>query len=539
MRYWHTNLTVAVFLLLCGMSAGIVGCTKAPTPKDSDIKFDKVAKVEKPAAPKEISATSPAVTAPAAKEPEAKEPTTKETPQPAANDLAAKEPAAKDFDVKEPVAKDLDAKEPATFVAQDTPKKDKTKDKSKDKSKDKESPKDTSKEPKFEFKEPSEVGGKTFAEWLKLMENVDPLIREDAMKNVTAFGPNKSPEALPKIIFQMNRHKSIPIDLSMRVNGIIAMTAILQQMGMAKKEPSEKLLKDTFEVYKFCLKDGQVIMKVRALQGLPWLGPISHDAIENVILLCKDPVTWEVRKEALQTLTRIAKDPQGELHPKVMPELRLAIKDSAYLVRQTAVQAITFVNTPKVPPELFKALGEEKSVQVRLTILNCIASLSPAMEADDRPLVVKKLEAHLLVEPDPILNMWTHATIMTTSKSISKKHLDPVITRLNESKDPSVRVQALAVISLGGEKAKVVCLKDVLAAIHDPDQNVAVAAMMCSVQLRATEAIPILEKIESGKKAPEYLKAAAAKALDAFDELKAMAEDKAKKDKDNKTPDKK
>jgi HEAT repeat protein len=537
MRYCGTKWTVAILFLVCGMSVGILGCTTDPNEKHNDVKVERDPKAKETAAQKL-----------AARELVAKELAAKEL---AAKNIDTKDPEATELPGNESLAKELSGTDLTAVLAQATKIKDKTKGKETTKEPAKESPKD----PKYEFKEPSEVAGKTFQGWLKIMkETKDPVRREEAMKYITAFGPTKSHEALPDVIFQLNRHKTEPngVDLSVRVNGIMALTMIYRQMAMAKKDPPEESHKKAFALYKYFLNDGQVIMRVRTLQGLPSLGPIAHDAIPDVIGLTKATITWEVRKEALQTLTIIARDAKGVPDPKVMPQLRNRAKeDISYVVRQTALEALAMLSAPKVPPELIQALDGDPAVQVRLKVLDLLGKLEKDMEDNDRKVALKKLNTHLTLEKDPILLIWTHGTIMTLMKKVTSAHMYPVVNYVND-KDPAVRVQALTMIGVCGKDAKQFAQKEVLDELHKclppengkkfeyPDLNVAVAAMKAAVGIHAFEAVPVLEKIHNDKKAPEFLEVNAGKALDAFDQLKAHLEgkDKKDKDKDKKTPEK-
>lgn len=547
MRYWVTNSTIAIFILACGMSTGIAGCTKDPDDNKKD------AKAKEPTTPVLAATELPAKKLPVknldAKDPKATEFPGNESPAKdfTAKSLDAEDPEATGFPGNESRAKDIAATEATAVLAQAT----KTKEKTKGKEATKEPTKESPKEPKYDFKEPSEVAGKTFQEWLKLMkETKDPVRREEAMKYITAFGPTKSHEALPEVIVQLNRHKTEPngVDLSVRVNGIMALSTIYRQMAMAKQDPPEESHKKAFAIYKYFLNDGQVIMRVRTLQGLPSLGPIAHDAIPDVIGLTKATITWEVRKEALQTLTLIARDAKGVPDPKVMPQLRNRAKeDISYVVRQTALEALAMLSAPKVPPELIQALDKDPAVQVRLKVLDLLVKLEKDMDENDRKIALKKLNSHLSFEKDPILLIWTHGTVITLMKKVTTAHIYPVVSYVKD-KDPAVRVQALTMIGLGGKDVKPFALNEVLEELQKcvrpengktfeyPDLNVAVTAMKAAVGIHAFEAVPILEKIANDKKAPEFLEVNAGKALDAFDQLKAHLDGKDKKDKDKKTP---
>src|SRR5207249_4945077 len=77
------------------------------------------------------------------------------------------------------------------------------------------------------FIPPAEVLGKSFEQWRKQIKAPDPTRREEAMKMILMFGPDKSYAALPDIIAELKKHKPpFRVDLSVCVNGTIAMSAI-------------------------------------------------------------------------------------------------------------------------------------------------------------------------------------------------------------------------------------------------------------------------------------------------------------------------
>ena len=181
------------------------------------------------------------------------------------------------------------------------------KEKPKDKDKDK-TPKDP-KDPKYtEPKEPTEIGGKSFAYWQQtLQKNKDPGKREEAIKAILLFGPNKAYEAVPDLLSELNKHFKTPRDLSVRVHSVSALTTIFRN----KDKVDPKHVEAAFAVFKRYLTDPQVIMKITAVQSIPFLGPVSRGALDEVITMTKDTSTWEVRKAAVQTLAMLA-TPDGK-----------------------------------------------------------------------------------------------------------------------------------------------------------------------------------------------------------------------------------
>jgi HEAT repeat protein len=461
MRIGLRNLTVAV-LAVVGASAG---CTKDPASKDAkaaDIaKVEKQDKVKKDDAPKkDVKAVEDGKT-PAAKDPAVKEPVPKD---PTAKDVVGKEPVPeptpKKFDI---TVVDVKPSDPTPVVPVVDSKETKKKEKDKDKGKDK----DPAKDPKTgEFKEPTEVGGKTWKQWLVEMKSRDPGKREAAMKAVLQFGPNKAYEAVPDIIAELSRHTaSAPVDLAVRVNGIMALSTIFKY----KEKPETKHVQDAFTIYKRFLNDEQVILRVRTLQGLPMLGPISRGALDEVIKQTKEPSTWEVRKEAMQVMVFLGgpEDKGGAPNAKAIAALKYPLervgvdklpRETSYYVRDTAVQGLAMLSqgTGKVPVEFRTTALTDPSVIVRLSTLQAIATLKPEMNLKkDLPVWVKALNDHLAVETDDVLKIWTHGTIMMLIENPTEAHMKPVVAYLTKkSTEPHLKVQALTVIAGFGEKSK-------------------------------------------------------------------------------------
>ncbi len=253
------------------------------------------------------------------------------------------------------------------------------------------------------FVEPKEVLGKTFKEWVNEIHAKDPSRREEAMQAIIVFGPDRAYEAVPAILKELNKHKTINLDLAVRVEGIKTITTIL----LHQKQHDPALLKDALAVYRMCLKDTQAGMRIEAVRGLPAVGPIAHEAVDDVIRVANDSASWKLRKEGLQTLTFIAFDEKG-------------------------------VPTPKLLPELFRSLNDP-SLQVRLMALNALGPVSHAnLPKAEQASILTRLNSHLTNDYDKIDIVWTHVTIMSASKEVSKKHVAPIVAALKDA-DPKVR----------------------------------------------------------------------------------------------------
>ncbi len=283
-------------------------------------------------------------------------------------------------------------------------------------------PKDT-KEPKAEpmepaFVEPTEVLGKTYEQWKTQVRAADPTRREEAMKTILFFGPAKAYDALPVIIGELKKHKPpvARVDLSVCVNGLFAITQIL----LSKKEPDPEHVDEAFKIYKSFMKDEQVILRTRAVQGVLALGPKAHDAIEDVMKVARDGATWEVRREGLLVLGQLARD-MKTMNTKVPAELRKALNDSA--------------------------------VPVRMVGLQTILAVKDKLDAKELKTTVDAIETRAKKEENPVLQIFAYNTIMTLTDDVKKVHLDPIIKMLQHKETP-VRVQALQAIKTLGPKGQ-------------------------------------------------------------------------------------
>ncbi len=456
---------------------------------------------------------------------------------------------------------------------------------------------DPGKESKAEPTEPTEYLGKSFDAWRKDITSDDPSKREMAMKAMLMFGLPKATEAMPDIIADLARHKNTPLDLSVRVNGVMALNTYFLHASKGKG-PDPGVVKAALPVYKMFLKDSQVIMKERAVQGLQYMGTPARELLNDVIPLVRDGSTWELRKEAIPVMVSLASNEKGPGDAKAIAALRKSIDrdiEKSYVVRALAVQGLGVLGKDTVLVDLKKAMNDpakevrlaavqamavgpkekallplkdalaDKAKEVRVAAVQCYgfagqASAMPELrnlldhtekemrlqtlntivnlkqhvypKLQPKDLTLKKLEQRAMEETDPIVYIWVHATIMTVTDNIDKKHISPVLQKLKH-KDAQVRVEALKVIAMCQDKARPFAYQAVLDAIDDKELNVAGPAIETLVHMRAYDAIPRLKLLMEDKKAPEALKEVAENAVDNLELLKGRE----KKDKsDKKTP---
>jgi len=345
----------------------------------------------------------------------------------------------------------------------------------------------------------SDVQGRSFREWQREIKDPDPSKREVAIKTILQFGPDKAYDAVPDIIAELSKHTKKPVDLSVRVTGTVVLSTIFK----FKKEPEDpklkealaKNIKDAVAIYKVFLRDEQLMMRVRAVQGLPFLGPTSRDALTEVILMAKEPATWEARKEAIQTLGMIGFEDNGK--PKVV----------------------------MVMSEVFKAL-DDRSFQVRVAAIRACASLAMKAEPPVKSQVFARFRSAIETDPDKHVVLAAHQAHMALEGKVTPAHLNPIVKTL-KNENPEVRLDALQNIGTLGKEAKS-ALPAVLECTDDPEVNVAVNAVMVAMNVDPEGAPIFLGRIKNNTRYPDAVRVAAADSL-AF--LDGMAREKKKTEK--------
>jgi HEAT repeat protein len=335
--------------------------------------------------------------------------------------------------------------------------------------------------------EVNEVGGRKLNEWIADISSKDPSKREHAMRMVLGFGPAKAQKAVPAILAELKKHnKPAPIDLSVRINGAVALGTILS----AVEKPDTKHLEEAVTILKGFTKDPQVIVRTRAVQSLAQLAPRSEkvqDALDDIIRVCADTETWQARQagiEALLVLTLVKSATSKEAPP------------------------------PRVVNAFHKALGDN-SMQVRTVAVQSMAQLKHLGNAEDARRV-KALEAIATRDPEPSLHLLGELALMTAKEKIGTEHLAPVIKMLHNA-DPAVRIQAAQSLGLIG-RSKIPDPKDptdpkkavhalvgkerkhikdeLIAGLDDSDINVAAACIGALFQMEPDDSIqPIAQML--------------------------------------------
>jgi hypothetical protein len=267
---------------------------------------------------------------------------------------------------------------------------------------------DTKKEPDDKLTADSKVNGKNLDEWIKLIPNPDRSLTELAIKSIITYGPELAKKAVPPLIAELKKHKPAldqPIDMSVRVNGCVALGMILGNQREPEKDAEAKKafekwmreqVKEAVEVLKNMLLDKQVIVRFRAAQAAAELGPMARDLLPELEKLVGDFDTWETRHAAVIALGAVAVADFRETDVK--KDTKEATKDAE---RKAKVLDALYTRLAYPAP---KYKPREACLKVRVAALDALDLLQVArVETKDRQLLLKELNGVIENDPDPYL----------------------------------------------------------------------------------------------------------------------------------------
>ncbi len=325
----------------------------------------------------------------------------------------------------------------------------------------------------------TDIGGKTMEQWIKEIGAKDPSKRENAIRTVQYFGPDRAYQAVPAILAQLRKHTpTYPIDVSVRVNAAIALGVILGGV----KDPEPKHVKESVTLLKRLLTDSQSIVRYRAAQALGRIGRDAREATPEIISLVKDKGTWETRQAAVIALGFVPGDDKIGPPLAVLNVLYGALSDEAVQVRLAAIQSLTW-------------LGGPADAKVRANLLNALM-----------PVAIK--------DSEPTVQIWANMAIMSIMHKITPTYLDPICKMLAHA-DVAARVQAAQAIGTIGRDAKD-CIPTLNKTLADPEPMVVYWCIWAlgRMEKSAVGAEAALKQIANDPNRPEAIKKAATEAID-------------------------
>lgn len=338
-----------------------------------------------------------------------------------------------------------------------------------------------------EKKETNEVGGRSLSEWIKDITHKDPSRREVAIRAVVAFGPERAYEAVPAILAELRRNNaSYPIDLSVRVSCATTLGMVLA----AKRDADPKLVKEAVTLLTRLLKDGQAIVKLRAVQALGGIGPpYASGAVSDIYPLLRERYNYELRQTGAIAIGVLASDRSVKVSTYLHTALLELLTDPVSGVRQSACSALTTVGTPAEPAQ--------------------------------KTALLRALEKLAKTDPEPSVQIWANYAVMGYNEKVGGPNLDAITQYLSKG-EVTDKMHAAQALGRMGSYAKDAA-PAVIARLGDSNLDVVAASVWVLGRLESPLAIPALEKVAADKKQPEAIQKAAKEAVDLIKKAKAAA----------------
>jgi HEAT repeat protein len=269
-----------------------------------------------------------------------------------------------------------------------------------------------------------EFNGKTLDQWTKEIEDVDPSIREHAIKIVSLMGP-AARKASPALIRQIRSEN----DLSPMTNAIIAIGVILPDDPKQQKDAIAALIP--------MLGSAQGIVRFQAATALGNFGPPARNAIERLTVTLRDAASWEIRKASAYALGRCGYNDKNYPDIKALMALNQKVDDSCKEVRIEALQGLI--------------------------------NLGPPEQQQERQQLKDHFEKRIKTDKDKYAGIWVRVALMRIDdKAINDTNLKFIAAFLKTNDPPGINADSARALGAIGSPARVT-VPDLINALKDKD----------------------------------------------------------------------
>lgn len=345
---------------------------------------------------------------------------------------------------------------------------------------------------------PTDIFGKKPADFVKDLADLDPFVRQTALRALPNFGPTVKKEAgvAKGILARMNFEKEL--DPGVRAAAFEAAGAI----GFDDGNDFDEAVRLLYVTADQAQKGGAA--RLYAVQALTTVGPKAWKAVPFLTApnVYDDPA-YETRQAVATCLGVIAFNDYTGPSPKALTCLAEKLAhDRSAAVRLAAMQSLVLLGPPFLPRPPgssavpLKDAKDPKDLPKRDEAAT--AKLTESIRRRLAPVKGDKGGATGLVEKDPQVEVFVRLALMRFDpKEIDDENLTG-ITKYLSRPDTGVKLVALnSLTTLGGEPASRK-IDDVVKALGDEHPMVAAAAATCLVGMgdKAKPALPALEKLK-------------------------------------------
>jgi hypothetical protein len=255
----------------------------------------------------------------------------------------------------------------------------------------------------------AKVGNKTYADWSRDLNALDPAVKEAAIQAMVVFASQESylktvqKEAVPQMVRSLSDPSTA--DVSLKVNGALALGVINGAIVSSKVQPDEKILNSAVECLARLTRDNESIVRFYATAALANIGQEARGAIPFLVSEVKDRAAWETRRAAVAGLAKMAMG-KSEKEKEQGPDLRVfralteAVGDHCLQVRQEALKGFIFGTGALVinPPD------PKQAASAKTAHNQAVAALEGLLSQRDKSTSVLARVALMVIDPRVVNN---------------------------------------------------------------------------------------------------------------------------------------
>jgi HEAT repeat protein len=324
-------------------------------------------------------------------------------------------------------------------------------------------------------KYPTEVGGKSLSQWLVLLKDNDPSVREDAIRAVVLFGP------VTGDTLSIMLERLVDFDAGPRSTAVTAFC-----ICDLKKEDFKYVVEALTKRLNYNPDDRnrepQAAIRLLAALALSRFGEDARSAIPALVDSTRDPSSFEIRRAAVRAITSASyvKGGPADIRGYAAVVERLGDKEPAAAVRMEAIVCLGYLG--KCSDQKLQQAVEQRLIAIA--------------RGSDRVMGIMATVSLMMIE-HPVEQL-----IADVGKDV--KH-----------KDLSVRLTAIRAVGIMGSRAKQF-VPDLIAGLSDKEPMV---IFQCCMSLAAMgkegmPAVAALKELSERKDTDERLKQAAKFALE-------------------------
>ncbi len=347
---------------------------------------------------------------------------------------------------------------------------------------------------------PTEIYGRSLADWVQDLNSPDPADRHLALRMIPGFGPvvRQNEAAIHGILVHMDVGKEG--DPGVRA----AAYETAGQVGFEKRHDTEEAVRLLFNAADQGGYNGGP-SRLHAVQTLASFGPKAESAIPRLVGGPSQDRAYETRRSVANALGRIAFNEVEGPNKDALACLVRLVNDHSAPVRLEAAQSILLLGPPYLPRA--KGAAPLKDVKGALPPLDTEAikkyvdAMKKRLEPAKRISAKEKPSPTGLVERDKQVEIYLRLAIMRMDmkEMTNEEHLDRVVLYI-AGEETGPKLQALTAIGMMGEFGAR-RLDDVVKVLDDPDPLVVNTAVSTLVAMgtKAEPAIPAIQKLKDRK----------------------------------------